>query len=152
MPSLALADPAVGNGSSPYLNQVFTAPYPLSTYAVGVGIGQDLPLTAFSSSVGAQATIYQPPLASALVFHLPAGSSVSYYVSYLQAGSQAGAQGVTQTYTNSGTNNLDTPWIYINNKPILNGTTPTQAIIWTTNVSCGSAGAQTTGCPSYRWL
>ncbi len=144
MPSLALADPAVGNGSSPYLNQSFVAPLPIPVNVTGVGVGSDAGLSAMTSTLGSTPAQYPPPGMTYLLIHIPVGASVSFYAAIGQAGTQANAQSVTQTYSNTAsgaTSNMDVP-VYI------------QSIVsvWFTSITCGTATSQSNGCPSYRWM
>jgi hypothetical protein len=146
-PSIALADLAVGGGSSQVQNSTLVVPNPIAVNVLGLGIGADKPLSAVSSTTGVLDTEYAPVLPSGrtavgVIIHLPTGSSVSFYVSQGAYGTQGEAQARTQTYSNSGSDNKDIPLIYLSNFQLL----------WFTNVTCGSSGAQTSGCPSYRWM
>jgi len=144
MPTIAQADLAVGNGSSPTLTQSFVAPSPLPVNITGQGIGSDTAMSSFTSTLGDKYTTTPQPGVTYLLVHIPVGASVSFYTSIGQAGNQSGAQSLTQTYSNTAsgaTSNLDVR-IY----------TISLNTIWFTSITCGASTTQTLGCPSYRWM
>jgi hypothetical protein len=143
-PTVALADLAVGNGSSPTLNQSFVAPLPIPVNVTGVGMGSDNALGALTSTLGTIAAPAPPPGMTYLNIHIPVGASVSFYSAIGQAGSQANAQSVTQTYSNTAsgaTSNMDVH-VYLQNI----------VSVWFTSITCGTSTTQSNGCPSYRWM